>query len=91
MDRASPLLPLFMLTIKEFKKNRNEGKDRDDLQLIEYVLNNGDREDIRVRFLQYKRRAVAKIQGAILRIAHKTGTYDLLRKIYKTLRGRKHD
>ncbi|MCR5449554.1 MAG: hypothetical protein K6F23_09160 [Solobacterium sp.] len=75
--------------IRRFKKKRNEGKDRDDLALIEALAKNAGRPDLKVKLLQTKRRAVANIQGVILRAAHKTGTYDILRKVYRTLKGQK--
>ena len=72
--------------IKQFKENRNEGKDKDDLKLIEMILANSDKKNIKVTLLQTKRRVIAKAQGVILKIAHKTGTYDLLRSIYKRIK-----
>jgi len=75
--------------VREFKKNRNEGKDRDDLALIDAMMKNAGKPDLKVKLLQTKRRAVAKVQGIILKTAHRTGTYDLLRKVYKTIKGQK--
>lgn len=75
--------------IKKFKENRGEGKDRDDLVLIREMLENDGRESLKVRLLQKKRRAVAAAQGVILKAAHRTGTYDLLRAVYKKLKGQK--
>lgn len=72
--------------IKRFKENRNEGKDKDDLKLIEMVLANKDKKSFKVTLLQAKRRIIAKTQGIILKVAHKTGTYDLLRSIYKRIK-----
>ncbi|MBQ1467084.1 MAG: hypothetical protein IIZ27_01270 [Solobacterium sp.] len=74
--------------IKNFKKNRDEGKDRDDLKLIDLVLSSNGLEDPQIKKIQARRRRIAKIQGVILKTAHKTGTYDLLRKIYHVVKGK---
>ena len=68
--------------VKEFKHNRNEGKDADDIKLISLV-ESSNKNNIKAEFIRKKRRIIAKIQGFIIRIAHKTGTYELLRKIYR--------
>ena len=75
--------------VRNFKKNRNEGKDRDDVQLIDAMIKNAGKPDLKVRLLQTKRRVVAKTQGVILKAAHATGTYDLLRTVYRKLKGQK--
>lgn len=69
--------------IKKFKKNRNEGKDKDDLILIEKVLSHNPQKSKLIKFLRWKRRIIAKAQGIIIIWSHKTGTYELLRGIYK--------
>ncbi len=70
--------------IKVFKKNRNESKDRDDIKLIDYVLRNSGKS-WKAICLRKKRRLIAKIQGVIIRYAHKTGTYEILRQTYKRI------
>ena len=68
--------------IKSFKINRDEKKDRDDIKLIDFVLKNTGKS-WKAEYLRKKRRIIAKIQGEIIRLAHKTGTYELLRQTYK--------
>lgn len=80
---------LTLNNVRKFKANRNEGKDRDDLQLIDLVLSSGDKKNYKAVFLRWRRRTVARMQGGILRFAHKTGTYDAMRKVYRTLKGKK--
>ena len=75
--------------VRKFKQNRGEGKDKDDVVLIDTMLKNDGKEDLKVKLLQKKRRLVAGAQGIILKAAHKTGTYDLLRAVYKKLKGQK--
>lgn len=69
--------------IKKFKKNRDERKDKDDLILIDKVLSKNLQKDNMIRFLRWKRRIIAKVQGVIIVWSHRTGTYELLRGIYK--------
>ncbi len=76
---------LCLENIKKFKVNRNEGKDVDDIKLIEFVLKDNGK-NWKAEYLRRKRRMIATIQGEIIRIAHKTGTYELLRQTYKNLR-----
>lgn len=73
---------LTLETVKEFKKRRNESKDRDDINLITLV---GSKKNTEINFIRIKRRIVAKIQGLIIKIAHLTGTYETLRKFYKKI------
>ena len=73
--------------VRKFKEARKESKDRDDLKLIDLVLSEKNQTNYKVKLLQWKRRTAAKVQGAILRAAHKTGTYDALRSLYKKLKG----
>lgn len=80
---------LTLQAVRTFKANRKEGKDLDDLKLIDLVLSNQDKDSLQVKLLRWKRRTNAKIQGAILRFAHKTGTYDLMRKVYRKMKGQK--
>ena len=76
---------LTLTYIKRFKKNRNESKDNDDIKLIDFVLLNKS-ETWNARFIRIRRRAIANIQGIIIRMAHSTGTYEMLRKFYKTIK-----
>lgn len=79
-------LPFLTLDcIKRFKENRGEGKDHDDIQLIDLVLKKGG-NSWKAIFLRKKRRFIAKIQGFIIRVAHKTGTYEMLRSVYKKIK-----
>lgn len=80
---------LTLETVKKFKENRGEGKDRDDLKLIDLVLSSAGQEDPEIKRIQTRRRRIARIQGVILKTAHKTGTYDLLRNIYHLVKKRK--
>lgn len=72
--------------IRIFKEKRGEGKDFDDIKLIDLVLS-GDKDNWRVVFLRKKRRIIATVQGHIIRLAHKTGTYEAMRQIYKKILG----
>ena len=72
--------------IIQFKKNRNESKDRDDIKLIQLFLSDNKKNN-KIKWIQVKRRMIAKTQGVILKVAHKTGTYDFLRAIYKKIKG----
>ena len=77
------------LTLEEiiqFKKNRNESKDRDDIKLIQLFLSDNKKNN-KIKWIQVKRRMIAKTQGVILKVAHKTGTYDFLRAVYKKIKG----
>lgn len=75
--------------IIEFKRNRNESKDKDDLVLIEnYLKLSEGKKGITFLYsdvLRLKRRLVAKIQGSIIKVAHATGTYNILRNIKRIL------
>ena len=70
-----------------FKSVRNEGKDQDDLRLIE-VFRNECSGNIRMsslvkkKLIETKRRFISILQGNIIRLAHLTHTYYLLRRIY---------
>lgn len=75
--------------VMEFKAHRSEGKDADDLRLLKELQKNAGKEDWHVRLLQRKRKIIAKMQGAILRTAHRTGTYDFMRAVYKRMKGGK--
>jgi len=71
--------------LKEFKKNRNEGKDMDDLYLINTFLDqkkNRRAKKVKIALIRKKRKIITNIQGMIIRFTHKTGTYDLARTIY---------
>lgn len=70
--------------IKKFKERRAESKDFDDIKLIDMVLS-GDKENWKVIYLRKKRRIIATVQGHIIRFAHKTGTYEALRQLYKKI------
>lgn len=72
--------------ICKFKRNRNEGKDQDDIQLVNEILNSNKNVKLKVALLRKKRRMITRIQGVIIKIAHVTKTYDLLREIYHKLR-----
>lgn len=75
--------------LKEFKKNRGETKDIDDLRLINAFLErnkNSKRQKMKVSFIRKKRRIVAMVQGQIIRLTHKTGTYDLARNLYHRIK-----
>ena len=77
------------LTLEEiiqFKKNRNESKDRDDIKLIQLFLSDNKKNN-KIKWIQVKRRMIAKTQGVILKVAHKTGTYGFLRAVYKKIKG----
>lgn len=71
--------------VRYFKLKRNEGKDSDDIKLIDYVLKENGKS-WKVEYLRKKRRFIAKVQGEIIRIAHKTGSYELLRRTYKKIK-----
>lgn len=73
--------------VRKFKENRNEAKDQDDLKLIDLVLSEQNQTNYKVKLLQWKRRTIAHVQGSILRAAHRTGTYEMLRSVYQKLRG----
>ena len=75
--------------VMEFKERRNEGKDADDLLLMKSLQKNAGKEDWRIHALQKKRKIIAEMQGMVLRFAHKTGTYNFLRSMYKRLKGGK--
>ncbi len=71
--------------VRAFKANRKEGKDLDDIKLIQMIqMNQG--KSRKAELIRYKRRVVAKLQGTIIRFAHATGTYELLRKIYQIIK-----
>lgn len=74
--------------IKIFKKNRNEGKDSDDIRLIE-LFEAGKMETKKTKYLQIKRRIVGRIQGRIIRVLHLTGTFTAVRYIYRRIKGKK--
>ena len=68
-----------------FEKNRGERKDKEDIKLIDMVCS-GDGENWKAAYIRKKRRAIAGVQGWIIRLSHLTGTYELLRNIYKKLK-----
>lgn len=70
--------------IKKFKNHRGESKDIDDIKLIDIILSD-EKEKWKVVYLRKKRRFIANIQGSIIRMSHKTGTYEILRKFYKKI------
>ena len=70
--------------IKAFKNHRGESKDLDDIKLITMILNSNGKS-WKAEYLRKKRRLIATIQGHIIRIAHKTGTYEMLRQLYKKI------
>lgn len=85
---------LSIQNIAEFKENRKENKDIDDLILIEnyYKLNKNPKGLLYVsnEVIKFKRRFLAKLQGIIIRVSHITGTYNILRKIKKALEIKKY-
>lgn len=79
-------LPFLTLDcIKTFKERRGESKDHDDIKLIELVQKKSG-NSWKAKMLRKKRRFIAKIQGQIIRMAHQTGTYELLRSLYKKIK-----
>lgn len=73
--------------IYKFKKRRNETKDKTDIKLIEnmYKASRGDISKIRLfanEIMKAYREVLTKVQIGLIKVAHKTGTYLLLRKIY---------
>ncbi len=87
-DLSSSFFGLRFLTlscIENFKKNRGERKDLEDIKLID-MIRRGDGENWKAAYIRKKRRAIAGIQGGIIRFSHMTGTYELLRNIYKKLK-----
>ncbi len=79
-------LPFITLDcIKYFKERRREGKDHDDIKLIELVHKKSG-NSWKAKLLRKKRRFIAKVQGQIIRVAHKTGTYEMLRSLYKKIK-----
>ena len=71
--------------VKQFKLNRREGKDLDDINLINKYETKGD-GSFCVSFLRLKRRIIANIQGVFIRIAYATKTYSLARSIHKKIK-----
>lgn len=71
--------------VKNFKRNRNEGKDADDIKLIGYIESSNNKH-LKAELIRRKRRLIAKTQGYIIRAAHKTGTYEFLRKMYSIMK-----
>ena len=71
--------------VRAFKANRKEGKDLDDIKLIQMIQKNQGKSR-KAELIRCKRRVVAKLQGSIIRFAHATGTYELLRKIYQIIK-----
>lgn len=76
---------LTLSIIKQFKINRNENKDKEDVKMIDMILSN-QKDNLTIKLLRAKRRCIAKIQGIVLKLAHNTGTYDILRTIYKLVK-----
>lgn len=77
---------LTLEVIKEFKKKRNDAKDKEDLFLIESVMKDNYKDDIYIQLIRKKRRMIARVQGLIIRISHKTGSYEKLRSIYRKIK-----
>ena len=71
--------------IKNFKERRGEKKDYDDILLMKLVSQKGNNSR-KAQILRLKRRIIASVQGEIIRIAHKTGTYEQLRSLYKRIK-----
>lgn len=78
---------LTLSIVKRFKENRGEKKDIEDLNLIRNVLS-GNEIGLKVKMIRVRRRMIANIEGFIIRIAHATGTYEVLRTIYKKVLGK---
>ena len=76
---------LTLACVKAFKHNRNEGKDADDIKLIDLVESSSNKK-LKAELIRKKRRLIAKTQGLIIRIAHRTGTYEFLRKLYRIIK-----
>lgn len=77
--------------VMNFKQRRNSSKDNDDLKLYQIyknkkAANSNKKFDITSWVLKKKRRIIASLQGNIIKLSHKTGTYNLLRKIYKLVK-----
>lgn len=73
-----------------FKSVRNEGKDQDDLQLIdmfraECLGNIKIITMVKKKLIEAKRRFISILQGNIIKFAHFTHTYYLMRRIYHFL------
>lgn len=49
------------------------------------MILNSNGKNWKAEYLREKRRLIATIQGYIIRIAHKTGTYEMLRQLYKKI------
>ena len=80
---------LTLSCLKEFKKNRGEIKDMNDLCLIDAFLEHNKsnrRQRLKRAFIRMKRRVVTNVQGLIIRLTHKTGTYDLARNLYHRIK-----
>lgn len=82
---------LTLTEVIEFKKRRDSSKDKGDIELYNIWLKgkNNDRSsllNVKRWFLRKKRKIIAQIQGVIIKLAHLTGTYNVLRKIYKLLK-----
>jgi len=78
-------------TLKKFKHNRGETKDIDDIKLIDNTFKMwSEGKNIVQVFLNslliFKRKTLAKIQGLIIKVAHKTGTYTFLRNFYRKVK-----
>lgn len=79
---------LTLNNILNFKNKRDEAKDRDDVYLIKNFLSiykDNSKKNLKRTFLLCKRKGIAKIQGAIIKFAHFSHTYYLLRNIYRKL------
>lgn len=67
------------------KSARNEVKDKIDLDLIQ-AFKNHKKNTYKDRLKKYYRRQIVGFEGRIINFSHKTGTYNLLRRIYHMLR-----
>lgn len=75
--------------VRQFKKARNEKKDREDVELINAYLEGRKENKVaewKREYILKKRLLMAKIQGSLLIIAHRTNTYDVLKKLYHFIR-----
>ena len=60
-----------------------------DLCLIDAFLEHNKsnrRQRLKRAFIRMKRRVVTNVQGLIIRLTHKTGTYDLARNLYHRIK-----
>lgn len=82
---------LTLHVVYEMKKNRNEGKDREDVKEIGTYLSNHKISPyvaFKYKVVHLKRNIIATSQGLIIKIAHKTNTYDQLKRMYHKCKSR---